>query len=234
MVNGTLFTREGNFYITGQRAEKLGESTYRVYDASFTTCDIPSPDWKFTAKRVDVTLEGYAVARGPVFYVKGVPVLYIPAGIFPVKRERQTGFLIPRFGYSSEFGPEVFTAFYWAIAKNMDATNMDATFYLDRLGDNRGRGWNEGVEFRYALRRDSDGEFTFYFSDDQVEDDERWGVFFRARQELFRDFYAKANVAVISDDDADRCQDDESARNVGLRRPKLVPVQPVGRGFVHR
>ncbi len=77
---------------------------------------------------------------------------------------------------------------------------MDATFYLDRLGDSRGRGFNEGIEFRYALRRDTDGEFTFYFSDDQVEDDERWGLFFKARQGLFRDFYAKADVAFISDD----------------------------------
>jgi LPS-assembly protein len=195
VTNGTLFTREGNFYVTGERAERLGERTYRVYGASFTTCDITSPDWKFTAKRVDVTVEGYAVVRGPVFYIKGIPVLYIPAGIFPVKRKRQSGFLIPKFGYSSKFGPEIFTAFYWAMAQN-----MDATFYLDRLGDNRGRGWNEGVEFRYALKKDSDGKFTFYFCDDQVEDDERWGLFFRGRQGFYRDFYAKADVAVVSDD----------------------------------
>ncbi|MFQ6078740.1 MAG: LPS-assembly protein LptD, partial [Thermodesulfobacteriota bacterium] len=196
IINGTLFTREGNFSITGQRAEKLGERTYRVYDASFTTCDIPSPDWKFTAKRVDITLEGYAVVRGPIFYVKGVPVLYIPAGIFPAKRERQTGFLIPKIGHSSKFGPEVFTAFYWAIAKN-----MDATFYLDRLGDGRGRGFNEGIEFRYALRKDTDGELSFYYSDDQVERDNRWGGFLRHRQGIFQDYYLRANVALISDDD---------------------------------
>jgi LPS-assembly protein len=145
---------------------------------------------------VDVTLEGYAVVRGPVFYVKGVPVLYIPAGIFPAKRERQTGFLIPKFGHSSKFGPEVFTAFYWAIAKN-----MDATFYLDRLGDSRGRGFNEGIEFRYALRKDTDGELSFYYSDDQVERDNRWGGFLRHRQGKFQDYYLRANLAFISDDD---------------------------------
>ena len=196
ITNGTLFTREGNFSITGERAEKLGEKTYRVYDASFTTCDITSPDWKFTAKRVDVTLEGYAVARGPVFYIRGIPVLYIPAGIFPVKRERQTGFLTPKFGHSSRYGPEVLTAFYWAIAKN-----MDATFYLDRLGDGRGRGWNEGIEFRYALRKDTDGEISFYYCDDQVERDNRWSGFLRHKQGVFQDYYLRANVALISDDD---------------------------------
>jgi len=195
IVNGTLFAKKGNFHITGERAERLGERTYRVYGGSFTTCDIKSPDWKFTAKQVDVTLEGYAVVRGPIFYIKGVPVLYIPLGVFPVKLERQTGFLMPKLGSSNKFGPEVFTAFYWAIAKN-----MDATFYLDRLGDHRGRGWNEGIEFRYALRRDTDGKLAFYFCDDQVERDERWGVFFEHRGGIWRDFYAKANVAVISDD----------------------------------
>jgi len=196
VTNGTLFAREGNFYITGERAEKLGERTYRVYDASLTTCDITSPDWKFTAKRVDVTVEGYAVVRGPVFYIRGVPVFYVPAGIFPVRQKRQTGFLSPKFGNSSKFGPEVFTAFYWAIARN-----MDATFYLDRLGDGRGRGWNEGIEFRYALRKDTDGEFSFYYCDDQVERDNRWGVFFKHRHGIFQDYYAKADVAFISDDD---------------------------------
>ncbi|UCD70777.1 MAG: LPS-assembly protein LptD [Syntrophobacterales bacterium] len=195
IINGTLFTREGNFYVTGERAKKLGERTYRVYSASFTTCDITSPDWKFTAKRVDITLEGYAVVRDPVFFIRGIPVFYFPVGIFPVKRERQTGFLIPKFGHSSKFGPEIYTAFYWAIAKN-----MDATFFLDRLGDSRGRGFNEGIEFRYALRRDTDGELAFYFCDDQVENDERWGVFLKHRGGIYRDFYAKANVAVISDD----------------------------------
>jgi len=91
IVNGALFTKEGNFHITGERAERLGERTYRVYGGSFTTCDIKSPDWKFTAKQVDVTLEGYAVVRGPIFYIKGVPVLYIPVGIFPVKLRRSSG-----------------------------------------------------------------------------------------------------------------------------------------------
>ncbi len=217
IVNGTLFTREGNFYITGQRAEKLGERAYRVYDASFTTCDIASPDWKFTAKRVDVTLEGYAVVRGPVFYIRGIPVLYIPAGIFPVKRERQTGFLIPKFGYSSKFGPEVFTAFYWAIAKN-----MDTTFYLDRLGDHRGRGFNEGIEFRYALRSDTDGKFAFYFCDDQVKRQGRWGLFFKHRGGIWRDYYAKAKVAVISDDayvvDFDEYMPDDRLIDARMRR----------------
>jgi LPS-assembly protein len=217
IINGTLFTRKGNFYIRGERAEKLGERTYRVYSASFTTCDITSPDWKFTAKRLDVTLEGYAMVRGPVFYIRGVPVLYIPVGIFPVKRERQTGFLIPKFGHSSKYGPEIFTAFYWVIAEN-----MDATFYLDRLGDRRGRGWNEGIEFRYALRRDTDGKLTFYFCNDQVDRKGRWGGVLRHRQGLARDFYAKANVAVISDDayvvDFDEYMPDQTLIDARTRR----------------
>jgi hypothetical protein len=31
-----------------------------------------------------------------------VPILYIPYGLFPVQRERQSGFLFPRFGYSND------------------------------------------------------------------------------------------------------------------------------------
>ena len=191
--NARLITRD-NFHITGKRIEKLGPKTYRIHEGTFTTCGGDSPDWIFKAKRVDLTIEGYAVARHSLFKVKGLPMAYLPIGVYPVKTKRQTGFLIPGFGYSGEFGPEVNLPFFWAIAQD-----KDATIYLNWLGS---RGVKEGGEFRYALSKNTEGQANFYFIDDREREENRWAFLFRHNQrQLPLGFYAKADINLVSDND---------------------------------
>jgi LPS-assembly protein len=196
-----LFLKDQNFHITGQEAEKLGENRYRIRDGSFTTCDAARPPWKFTVKELEVTLDGHGIAKGPVFYLEDIPVFYFPFGIFPVRRERQTGFLIPRVGYSKEYGPEVKTAFFWAIAKD-----MDSTLYLDSLGR---RGFKEGLEYRYALTQDTKGQANFYFIDDKVSERDRYSFFYQHQQKFPNDFYLKWDVNHVSDHDYTRDFDED-------------------------
>ncbi len=186
-----LFLKEQNFHITSREAEKLGENQYRIREGSFTTCDAVRPPWKFTVRELEVTIEGHGLAKGSTFYLEGIPTFYLPWGIFPVKRERQTGFLLPRVGYSKKYGPEIKNAFFWAIAKD-----MDSTFFLDYLGK---RGFKEGFEFRYALSSDTRGEADFHFIDDKVLNKNRYAFFIQHQQKLPYDFYLKGNINHISD-----------------------------------
>jgi len=194
MEQAKLFLKDQNFHITGREAEKLGENRYRVRKGSFTTCDAERPPWKFTVKELEVDLEGYGIAKGPLFYLENVPVLYFPYGLFPIKRERQTGLLRPEVGYSSKYGPEVKTAFYWAITKD-----MDATLYGERLGDHRGRGFKEGLEYRYAFTKETQGQANFYFIDDQVYGKNRYALFLQHQQKFPYDVYLKADMNYVSD-----------------------------------
>jgi len=186
-----LFLKDQNFHITGQEAEKLGENRYRIRDGSLTTCDAKRPPWKFTMKQLDVTLGGYGIAKDPVFHLEDIPVLYSPIGIFPLKKERQTGFLMPWLGYSTKYGPGVKNAFFWAIDKD-----MDATLYVDWWRD---RGVKEGLEYRYALTQDMRGRANFYFIDDPILDKNRYAFFFRHQQEFPSDLYLKGNINYVSD-----------------------------------
>jgi LPS-assembly protein len=194
-----LFMKDQNVHITGREAEKLGENRYRVIDGTFTTCDAERPPWKFSMKELEVTLKGWAFAKGPVFYLEDIPVLYLPVGAFPLNRERHTGFLLPQLGYSDKYGPEVRQSFFWAISEN-----MDATFSLDRLGDNRGRGFQEGLEYRYAFTKDTKGEVNLYYIDDQVYNSDRYAAFYKHQQKLPYDFYLKGDMNYVSDNDYPR------------------------------
>jgi LPS-assembly protein len=189
-----LFLKDQNFHITGREAEKLGENHYRIRDGSLTTCDAKRPPWKFTVKELEVkemALGGWGMAKGAVFHLEDIPVLYLPWGTLPVRKERQSGFLIPRAGFSQEYGPELKNAFYWAFAKN-----MDATFYFDYLGE---RGFKEGVEYRYALTRETQGQATFHFIDDQVFNKNRYAFFIQHQQTFPYDFYLKGDINHVSD-----------------------------------
>jgi LPS-assembly protein len=203
-----LFLKDQNFHLTGQEVEKLGENHYRIRDGSLTTCDAKRPPWKFSVKELEVkemAIGGWGIAKGPILHIEGIPVLYFPWGIFPVRRERQSGFLVSRAGYSSEDGLRAGAGFYWAFAKN-----MDASFYLDWFGD---RGFKEGLEYRYALTKETEGKANFHFISDktvpnhsdlpvingQTIHHNRYAYFVEHQQKLPGDFYLKGDINRVSD-----------------------------------
>ena len=196
LYEAKIFLKRRHFHITGDKIEKLGEMRYRVHRATLTSCDQRVPPWKFTCRRLDVEVEGYAKGWWPGFMVKDIPVLYLPWAIFPVKKERQTGFLIPSFSVSDKYGPILTVPFYWAIAKN-----QDATFYLTRYGDARGRGFKGGVEYRYALSSRAQGDFRLFYLYDEVEDRNRWAFFSNQRYSFPKGYGLMADVNLVSDED---------------------------------
>jgi len=208
VYDGRLFFKRENLHLTGKKIEKWDKDRYRIIDGAFTTCDGPSPPWKFTAKEVNVTVEGYATVKHAAFYIKDIPVLYLPYIIYPVKIKRQTGLLIPSIGYSNDGGAEITLPFFWAISEN-----MDATFSLDYRGK---RGIGEALEYRYIFSRNSSGNFYLYNMREMNSyrdwKKERKGeklisgldrTMLRYRHEQYFDpsFSAKADVTHVSDRD---------------------------------
>ncbi len=154
LANGELFIKQSNFRVHGKVVEKTGDDNYRIENGSFTTCDGDKPSWRFEASRVDITLDEFATARDAKFYVGDVPLFYTPYLIYPVKRERQSGLMLPKFGHSSKKGLYLDQPYYWVIN-----ASQDATFDLD-LESRRGVG--VGGDFRYLRPRGSEGHLQWY------------------------------------------------------------------------
>jgi len=141
--NAEGFMSENHIYIKGKNIRKTGKRTYIVENAKITTCDGEKPVWYFQAKRMKVTIEGWASVSHLSFWARGIPFAYVPYLILPAKTKRQTGFLFPYFGYSKRDGFDITLPFFWDIKPN-----IDATFYQRYLTN---RGWFQGIEFRYFL-----------------------------------------------------------------------------------
>lgn len=152
--NGQIFLPKPNFHVAGSEIEKLGKYQYHIQDATFTTCDGEIPSWKFSARQLDVTVGGYAWAKHVFFHLYDVPVLYLPMMGYPVKVERESGLLMPRYGQSDKRGTELSLVYYQVIDRH-----MDATFYLDYFSK---LGVGKGLEYRYFLGHDNEGEAKLY------------------------------------------------------------------------
>jgi len=211
--NGSIFIKEKHFYIQGDKLIKEGENEYSIDNAQLTSCNGKVPDWKITGRKLNITIEGYGTIKHATLWAKKLPVVYTPYFIFPVKRKRQTGFLLPKVGSSTRKGFEYQQPFFWAINDNTDATFYE--YYMSK------RGFMNGVEYRYVLDENSKGTMMFNYLRDNETDtggdsSEKWGYegdnylrpnsdryWFRMKnnQKLPAGFTAKLDVDVVSDQD---------------------------------
>lgn len=190
---GRLLVYQQGYRVGGELIERLGETDYRIEDGTFTTCEGEVPTWKFGARRLDVTVGGYARARHALFYLHDVPVLYFPYFFYPVKTERESGFLTPRVGSSSRRGTQFSLAWYQVIARNQDATfSLD---YLSKLGIGK------GLEYRYIFGTEDEGDLNLYHISGMEEGETRYAVDWEHFGRLPGDVRLTADVQWVSSRD---------------------------------
>lgn len=162
--HGRGFLAKNHFYFSGELVEKLGPETYHAVRGTFTTCDGDEPSWHFRTGDLRVTLEGYGFSKDTLFFMGPMPVFYSPYLVFPAKRKRQSGLLLPRFSIGNLLGFDVDLPFFWATSRS-----TDATFYGHYMSK---RGPMPGAEFRYAASEESKGVLRFDYLRDQEDDAE--------------------------------------------------------------
>jgi len=178
-------------YITGNRIEKIGEKSFKIDKGSFTACSSPFPFWKFRSSESTITKGDYFKGRNVLLFIKGIPLLFTPYLIFPIKEERQTGFLVPDIGSSRSKGFHLGNTFFWAINEGQDLS-LTHNFY-----NNRG---NEFVlNYRYIFNENTQGGVFGRTIDDRLENATRGDLRFNHRQTLPFDLETLANINLVSD-----------------------------------
>jgi LPS-assembly protein len=184
-------TEQHNYTIRGDRFFKTGQDDYRIERGSFTTCEGDAPSWRFTASDLDLTLEEYAVGKNAVFYAGDMPLFYTPYILFPVMRERQSGFLFTTFGNSSKKGLNLDIPYYWAISPS-----QEATFDLD-IQTKRGAGL--GFDYRYLRPSESNGQVKGYIIYDTQKDQLRGDLTVKQQEVLSPSLKLTADLQLSSD-----------------------------------
>ena len=208
---GDLFLEKGHLSLAGRRIEKSSGQAYHIDDGFFTTClcESGAPTWKISAEAIDLSREGEGTIRRGTFYLMDVPIFYIPYGFFPVRTERQSGFLMPHVGYSSKYGFQYEQPFFWAISKSDDVTlgfDVETRARVGILGEYRtvfSRDANAQINFSYfneGLRTNEDRSIRDRTIADAEIPQDRWNVAATHRQITGGGWTTYSDIAVYSDD----------------------------------
>ena len=120
--DANIFMAGPHLYFSSKELYKTKVDSYHLKDAIVTACDGESPLWSINAAEVNIDADNYASFTDSVFNIKDKSVIYSPYLVVPTKTTRQTGFLQPEYGLSSEAGLYYTQPWFYAIDQSRDLT----------------------------------------------------------------------------------------------------------------
>jgi lipopolysaccharide assembly outer membrane protein LptD (OstA) len=181
-------------YYWGSRIKRVEDQTFFVGSGTFTTCEEDKPHYHFRTKDMKMIVNDKVIARPIILYFGDVPVGIIPYGIFPNKRGRHSGMLIPYYGESASQGRFLKdVGYYFALSDYYDlTTSFD---YYERYGF-LGRG-----NFRYKVRYLLDGSIRGSFVRQHFENrkERRWDLAANHSQVIDPWTQLAVNLQLVSD-----------------------------------
>ncbi|MCY1398031.1 LPS-assembly protein LptD [compost metagenome] len=180
-------------------AKRQENAIIQLKDGTYTRCEPNSNAWLVRGNNIELNpATGFGTATNAVLKVKDIPVFYTPYIYFPIDDRRQSGFLPPSLGSSSDTGFTLVTPYYFNLAPNYDATLYPR--YMAK------RGLQMEGEFRY-LTRSSEGQVTAAYLNDKDDDregqpeftDQRWLYGWKNTSGLDSRWLAQVDFTKISD-----------------------------------
>jgi len=121
--NPRLLVSRNPLYFEAQEVDRLSEDLYIVKHAWITICDPVKPTWQFYTPKAKITVQKKVAMVNSNFRVYRVPLVWLPYATTPAGEHiRQSGFLLPLIGNSTQKGFSFGDAFYWAPRTWFDTT----------------------------------------------------------------------------------------------------------------
>ena len=180
------------------KAERIGlgqQTGINLVESSFTTCPVEDEVWRIQASNIELTPDqSRGVVKHARFYIKDVPVLYLPYFSFPISDKRQSGLLFPKISSNSSTGASFEQPVYWNIAPNYDFT------FSPRVMTERGLQLK--TEFRYMTEQHAGQANVEYLPDDKdlSEDTDRYFYRLVHSGQIGKNWWVNADINGLSDD----------------------------------
>lgn len=185
-------TKISKGFFRGARVKKVAENILDVTSGRFTTCDLEEPHYYFKSWRMRIYVNDMVLCQPVILYIRGIPVLAVPFWFFPIRKERHSGFLIPRFGRDSYEGRYVKNLSYYQVINDY----ADATVTLDYM---ELVGFRLMAELIYLVRPWVSGGIMSSFLDDRRVKKRRWNINLSHRQYWGEGYNLLAQGNFISD-----------------------------------
>lgn len=145
-ITKSTYTQQGEIYFHADKIKKVDPDVFYGYRGQFTTCNLDTPHFSFVSKKFKFINKKMAIT-GPVHpEFEGVPIpVYLPFGIFPLKKGRRSGILAPTFTANEQLGLALEGLGYYKVINDRWDVVTQATIYS--YG-----GWTARLNPRYYRR----------------------------------------------------------------------------------
>lgn len=108
-------------FFRARQLARLDKDDYRAQDARVSSCKAENRGISLASGAAEIEVGREVSSREVIFSFIGVPVFYLPLVRMSAARQpRQTGFLLPEIGQSSQKGLTLGGGFFWAINPSAD------------------------------------------------------------------------------------------------------------------
>lgn len=133
LLDDVVWRWQTGFWGWAKRLAYQKDNTARIDQSGFSVCRPSNPTWWWTASRINL-LSDKGVSRlwNALFYVKGVPVFYLPFVQIPIDNKSHTGLFLPQWGGDNHMGSWIGWPFYLSLSDALDVRFMPR--YAKRSG----------------------------------------------------------------------------------------------------
>ena len=202
VMAGRTKMEDGNYF--GEEVTRVNQDVYLMKDGYYTTCTLEeNPHFYFYSKQMKLLTDKIIIARPVVLYIADIPIMALPFAIFPQKKGRTSGFILPSYDYRPQNGGRAIKGFgyYWAMSDYSDL-KLTGTF------------WDQYEEFnlrsvlRYKKRYRINGNIdASMVSERHALNDPatwKWKLNFTHNQTIDPSFTIRANGKLSGDANFDR------------------------------
>ena len=136
--------------------EIVHDNQNNIYSSQgiYTSCDLDHPHYYFKSNKMKMIPDKYIIAQPIILHIKGLPIIGFPFAILPNKGgQRQSGWIMPTFGYSERNGTYFHNLGYYHVLNDYSEIKVLSNFY-DR------KGFKFNFKFRYNKRYNYSGSFS--------------------------------------------------------------------------
>ncbi|MBI4726646.1 LPS-assembly protein LptD [candidate division TA06 bacterium] len=190
IYNGITDFNRGRYW--GRRIRQVDDRVLNIDYGRYTTCDCDTPHFYFWSRQMKIYLNDKIVAQPVLLCFKGIPVLAIPFWFFPMRKERHSGFLMPRFGSNNYEGAFVKNLAYYQVMGGQSDATASADF-LEKVG------WRGNFEARYMMPPRFSTTLNFSYQNDRNTGYRRWSLNGLYSQMLGKRTNINGNANFVSD-----------------------------------
>ncbi len=187
------------WYFSGPKIERVSDKEIVLHNGYITSCELPSPHYRFKARKIRVLLGEKFYAYNVLLYLGKIPIFYLPF-YWRSLRERKFSWGL-KLGSNSEEGFFAKANFGYLFSERTSGTLL--IDYMTR------KGFGFGGRYSYNLQDKVKGFLYGYYIKEKDTKEKRWRGEGEHFQNLGSDFYFQTKLDYMSNQNFNRVYNEE-------------------------